>query len=198
MVTRIELEPAKRFEYLAGQYVGLRYRGNSRAYSIASSPTRTPGSARASTPRARRCPPAASTRWCTVTSRPPSPSASPETASRPKGSDSSDRRPDRRPSPLCGPRSVGDPRSTEVNLAEGTGVRPGRRRDARVPGTRRGLGSAVPVVTPWHRSSAQSHPHLYGAGPASKVVCSSSRRKRRTEARFPGRKSCGSFYTIRG
>jgi len=40
MLTRVELEPDDRFEYLAGQYVGLRYRGNSRAYSIASSPTR--------------------------------------------------------------------------------------------------------------------------------------------------------------
>jgi len=40
MLTRVELEPDDRFEYLAGQYVGLRYRGNSRAYSLASSPTR--------------------------------------------------------------------------------------------------------------------------------------------------------------
>ncbi|WP_123532974.1 ferredoxin--NADP reductase [Halosimplex salinum] len=40
MLTRIEFEPKRRFEYLAGQYVGLRYRGNSRAYSLASSPTR--------------------------------------------------------------------------------------------------------------------------------------------------------------
>lgn len=40
MLTRIELRPGKRFEYLAGQYVGLRYGNNSRAYSIASSPTR--------------------------------------------------------------------------------------------------------------------------------------------------------------
>jgi ferredoxin-NADP reductase len=40
MLTRIELEPDEPFEFLAGQYVGLRYRGNSRAYSIASSPTR--------------------------------------------------------------------------------------------------------------------------------------------------------------
>jgi len=39
MLTRIELEPDEPFEYLAGQYVGLRYRGNSRAYSLASSPT---------------------------------------------------------------------------------------------------------------------------------------------------------------
>ncbi|MFC7138855.1 ferredoxin--NADP reductase [Halosimplex aquaticum] len=40
MLTRIEFEPDKPFEYLAGQYVGLRYCGNSRAYSLASSPTR--------------------------------------------------------------------------------------------------------------------------------------------------------------
>ncbi|MEF8851092.1 MAG: FAD-binding oxidoreductase [Haloarculaceae archaeon] len=40
MLTRIELAPDDPFEFLAGQYVGLRYRGNSRAYSIASSPTR--------------------------------------------------------------------------------------------------------------------------------------------------------------
>ena len=40
MLSRIELEPDDPFEYLAGQYVGLRYRGNSRAYSLASSPTR--------------------------------------------------------------------------------------------------------------------------------------------------------------
>jgi len=40
MLTRVELEPDDDFEYLAGQYVGLRYRGNSRAYSLASSPTR--------------------------------------------------------------------------------------------------------------------------------------------------------------
>jgi len=40
MLTRIELEPEGSLEYLAGQYVGLRYRGNSRAYSLASSPTR--------------------------------------------------------------------------------------------------------------------------------------------------------------
>jgi len=40
MLSRIELEPSEPFDYLAGQYVGLRYRGNSRAYSLASSPTR--------------------------------------------------------------------------------------------------------------------------------------------------------------
>jgi len=40
MLTRIELDPDDPFEFLAGQYVGLRYQGNSRAYSIASSPTR--------------------------------------------------------------------------------------------------------------------------------------------------------------
>jgi ferredoxin-NADP reductase len=40
MLTRVELEPDDPFEYLAGQYVGLRYRGHSRAYSLASSPTR--------------------------------------------------------------------------------------------------------------------------------------------------------------
>ncbi|MFB6173209.1 MAG: ferredoxin--NADP reductase [Halobacteriales archaeon] len=40
MLTRIEFEPDDPFEYLAGQYVGLCYCGNSRAYSLASSPTR--------------------------------------------------------------------------------------------------------------------------------------------------------------
>mgnify|MGYP000698834892 CR=1 FL=1 len=40
MLTRIELRPDEPLEYLAGQYVGLRYRGNSRAYSLSSSPTR--------------------------------------------------------------------------------------------------------------------------------------------------------------
>jgi len=40
MLTRIEFEPKESFEYLAGQYVGLRYCGNSRAYSLSSSPTR--------------------------------------------------------------------------------------------------------------------------------------------------------------
>jgi ferredoxin-NADP reductase len=40
MLTRVELEPEAPVEYLAGQYVGLRYGGNSRAYSLASSPTR--------------------------------------------------------------------------------------------------------------------------------------------------------------
>ncbi|WP_459192466.1 ferredoxin--NADP reductase [Halosimplex sp. J119] len=39
MLTRIEFEPDESFEYLAGQYVGLRYCGESRAYSLASSPT---------------------------------------------------------------------------------------------------------------------------------------------------------------
>jgi ferredoxin-NADP reductase len=39
MLARIELEPEDSFEYLAGQYVGLRYDGNSRAYSLSSSPT---------------------------------------------------------------------------------------------------------------------------------------------------------------
>lgn len=40
MLSRIEFEPDERFDYLAGQYVGLRYRGHSRAYSLSSSPTR--------------------------------------------------------------------------------------------------------------------------------------------------------------
>ncbi|WP_436909717.1 ferredoxin--NADP reductase [Halosimplex marinum] len=40
MLVRIALEPDDTFEYLAGQYVGLRYCGESRAYSLASSPTR--------------------------------------------------------------------------------------------------------------------------------------------------------------
>jgi ferredoxin-NADP reductase len=40
MLTRIEFEPDEPFEYLAGQYVGIRYGGNSRAYSLSSSPTR--------------------------------------------------------------------------------------------------------------------------------------------------------------
>ncbi|MFB6139656.1 MAG: ferredoxin--NADP reductase [Halosimplex sp.] len=40
MLVRVALEPDEPFRYLAGQYVGLRYCGESRAYSLASSPTR--------------------------------------------------------------------------------------------------------------------------------------------------------------
>jgi ferredoxin-NADP reductase len=40
MLVRIEFQPDEPIEYLAGQYVGLRYAGHSRAYSLASSPTR--------------------------------------------------------------------------------------------------------------------------------------------------------------
>lgn len=40
MLTRVRFKTKREFEYLAGQYVGLRYKGNSRAYSLASSPTR--------------------------------------------------------------------------------------------------------------------------------------------------------------
>jgi ferredoxin-NADP reductase len=40
MLTRIEFDPDEPFQYLAGQYVGVRYKGHSRAYSLASSPTR--------------------------------------------------------------------------------------------------------------------------------------------------------------
>lgn len=38
MLVRATLETDESFEYLAGQYIGLRYSGNSRAYSLASSP----------------------------------------------------------------------------------------------------------------------------------------------------------------
>jgi ferredoxin-NADP reductase len=38
MLVRTTLETDENFEYLAGQYIGLRYAGNSRAYSLASSP----------------------------------------------------------------------------------------------------------------------------------------------------------------
>lgn len=38
MLVRAQLQTDQEFEYLAGQYIGLRYGGNSRAYSLASSP----------------------------------------------------------------------------------------------------------------------------------------------------------------
>ncbi|GAB3689414.1 hypothetical protein GCM10028857_24730 [Salinarchaeum chitinilyticum] len=40
MLTRVKLETEEEVDFLAGQYVGLRYDGTSRAYSLASSPTR--------------------------------------------------------------------------------------------------------------------------------------------------------------
>jgi len=40
MLVRIQLRTDEDVDYLAGQYVGLRYDGTSRAYSLASSPTR--------------------------------------------------------------------------------------------------------------------------------------------------------------
>lgn len=40
MLVRVRLRTKSDFEYLAGQYVGIRYGNNSRAYSLASSPTR--------------------------------------------------------------------------------------------------------------------------------------------------------------
>lgn len=39
MLVRIAFRPGTAVDYLAGQYVGLRYGGHSRAYSLASSPT---------------------------------------------------------------------------------------------------------------------------------------------------------------
>ena len=38
MLVRVQFQTEREFQYLAGQYVGIRYDGTSRAYSIASSP----------------------------------------------------------------------------------------------------------------------------------------------------------------
>lgn len=40
MLTRVRIRPDEEVDFLSGQYVGLRYDGTSRAYSLASSPTR--------------------------------------------------------------------------------------------------------------------------------------------------------------
>ena len=40
MLTRVRFRTDERLEYVAGQYVGVRYGGHSRAYSLASSPNR--------------------------------------------------------------------------------------------------------------------------------------------------------------
>ncbi|MFB6311316.1 MAG: FAD-binding oxidoreductase [Salinirussus sp.] len=39
MLARIELEPDEPLDFIAGQYIGVRWAGTSRAYSLASSPT---------------------------------------------------------------------------------------------------------------------------------------------------------------